>query len=90
MLGTLLVGLLYLLSNRRTPHDAPACTVMAALSTGFCGCLTTVSTWVVELTSLRKRDAWIYGLASVLTGLAILAVVLGPVVHADGAGACIG
>ncbi|SPQ22624.1 1bbff36b-2d54-4937-a164-057b9573b449 [Thermothielavioides terrestris] len=44
---------------------------------GFCGCLTTVSTWVAELASLRRRHAYVYGGASVLVGLAVAVAVMG-------------
>ncbi|KAK6538887.1 hypothetical protein TWF694_010445 [Orbilia ellipsospora] len=32
------------------------CQVLQGLEDGLCGCLTTVSTWVVEITSLRRMD----------------------------------
>lgn len=44
---------------------------------GFCGCLTTVSTFAVELTSLPLRSAYLYGLLSLLTAQAGLVVILG-------------
>lgn len=45
--------------------DTAAMSLLFGIDIGFCGCLTTVSTWVVELRSLPRRAALIYGLASV-------------------------
>ena len=55
------------------------CQVLQGVQDGFCGCLTTVSTWVTELQGLRRRHAWFYGLASVGTGLALMVVIMGSV-----------
>ncbi|KAK4186839.1 CrcB-like protein-domain-containing protein [Podospora australis] len=53
------------------------CQVLQGVQDGFCGCLTTVSTWVSELATLRRRHAYVYGSASVLAGLAIMVAVMG-------------
>ncbi|KAK4106317.1 hypothetical protein N658DRAFT_555251 [Parathielavia hyrcaniae] len=53
------------------------CQVLAGVQDGFCGCLTTVSTWVGELAALRRRHAYVYGGASVLGGLAVVVAVMG-------------
>ncbi|OMP83743.1 UPF0695 membrane protein [Diplodia seriata] len=57
------------------------CQVLEGVMDGFCGCLTTVSTWVAELSGLssRLRHAYAYGFASVAVGLAVLVVVMGSV-----------
>lgn len=54
-----------------------ACVVLQGLMEGFCGCLTTVSTWVAELNGLRRRHGWIYGLTSVGTGLSLMVIIMG-------------
>ena len=54
-----------------------ACSVLQGVMEGFCGCLTTVSTWVLELDGLRRRHAWIYGLTSVGVGLSFMVVIMG-------------
>jgi fluoride ion exporter CrcB/FEX len=47
---------------------------------GFCGCLTTVSTWVAELVGMkRKREAYAYALASVSVALGLCVVIMGSV-----------
>lgn len=54
-----------------------ACAVLLGVQQGFCGCLSTVSTWVVELNGSGKRAGWIYGLSSVGVSLASVIVVMG-------------
>ena len=53
------------------------CQVLQGMSDGFCGCLTTVSTWVIELTALRLRHAYSYGLMSVAVGLSLFVIITG-------------
>jgi fluoride exporter len=53
------------------------CQVLQGIEDGFCGCLTTVSTWVAELSSLRRRNAYVYGTTSILTALALLVAIMG-------------
>lgn len=55
------------------------CQVLQGVMDGFCGALTTVSTWVVELDGLRRRHAWIYGTSSLGAGLGLLVVIMGSV-----------
>jgi fluoride ion exporter CrcB/FEX len=58
--------------------DLVSCQILQAIEDGFCGCLTTVSTWVLELSTLRRRHSYQYGLASIGTSLMIVIVVMGP------------
>lgn len=53
------------------------CQVLQGIQDGFCGCMTTVSTWVSELSTLRMRHAYIYGTASVLLALGCLVIIMG-------------
>ncbi|TDZ29056.1 Fluoride export protein 1 [Colletotrichum spinosum] len=53
------------------------CQVLQGVEDGFCGCLTTVSTWVAELTTLRRRHAYTYGATSVVVGLAVMVLIMG-------------
>jgi CrcB protein len=46
---------------------------------GFCGCLTTVSTWVAELFVLRRGVAFLYGILSVAACFAVLTTMMAPV-----------
>ncbi|KDN71782.1 putative CrcB-like protein [Colletotrichum sublineola] len=62
------------------------CQVLQGVEDGFCGCLTTVSTWVAELTALRRRHAYVYLASSVVAGFAVLVVVMGPMRWTHGFG----
>jgi fluoride ion exporter CrcB/FEX len=53
------------------------CQMLQGLMDGFCGSLTTVSTWVVELRGLRLRHAYFYGLTSVGLGLGLAIIIMG-------------
>jgi fluoride exporter len=53
------------------------CQVLQGVEDGFCGCLTTVSTWVAELAALRRRHAYVYGGSSVIVSLALLIAIMG-------------
>ncbi|KAL1994734.1 hypothetical protein VTN49DRAFT_921 [Thermomyces lanuginosus] len=55
-----------------------ACHVLQGVMDGFCGCLTTVSTFVVEITSLsRRRDGYVYAGGSIMVALAVMVIVAG-------------
>ncbi|OJD12858.1 hypothetical protein AJ78_06608 [Emergomyces pasteurianus Ep9510] len=53
------------------------CQVLQGIMDGFCGCTTTVSTWVAELDSLEHEHAYVYGLVTLAVALGILVVVVG-------------
>lgn len=53
------------------------CQVLQGMSDGFCGCLTTVSTWVTELKGLRLKHAYFYGLTSVGIALGLMVIITG-------------
>lgn len=74
--GTAIIGMSYDLQH--VPFGGViGCQVLQGVEDGFCGCLTTVSTWVSELTSLRRRHAYRYGAASVIAALCFLIVIMG-------------
>ncbi|KAF3770323.1 hypothetical protein M406DRAFT_228616, partial [Cryphonectria parasitica EP155] len=76
VLGTAVLGVAYDL--QRVPLGGMiGCQALQGVEDGFCGCLTTVSTWVSELASLRRSHAWLYGAASVLVSLGVMVAVLG-------------
>ena len=60
------------------------CQVLQGMEDGFCGCLTTVSTWVSELKGLRLRHAYIYGVMSVASGLSFMTIVAGSLLWTQG------
>lgn len=76
ILGTAVLGMAWDL--QRVPVGGVlGCQALQGVEDGFCGCLTTVSTWVAELAALRRRHAWTYGVASVGAGLAVMVAVMG-------------
>lgn len=76
MFGTAIMGMAYDLQHVPL-GGVVGCQVLQGIEDGFCGCLTTVSTWVVELSSLRRSHAYRYGMVSVLGGLALMVVIMG-------------
>lgn len=79
MLGTAVLGMAFDLQHAGTvgASSANACAVLQGIMEGFCGCLTTVSTWVAELNGLRRLHGWIYGLTSAGAGLSLMVVIMG-------------
>lgn len=76
MAGTALSAILFDLQH--TPIRSPVgCQVLQGAMDGFCGSLTTVSTWVVELRGLRLWHAYLYGVMSVGVGLGLAVVIMG-------------
>ncbi|TVY71337.1 Fluoride export protein [Lachnellula suecica] len=74
--GTAVIGMSYDLQHVPL-GGVVGCQVLQGIEDGFCGCLTTVSTWVSELSSLRRRHAYRYGAASVIVALCFLIVIVG-------------
>lgn len=81
--GTLLLAIFLLLSrgvaldkNRLVTHVLH-CQVLVGLSDGFCGALTTVSTFVVELLGLKPKHAYLYAFYSVGICYILTVLVLG-------------
>lgn len=54
-----------------------ACDVLVGLDDGFCGCLTTVSTFMVEICALPIGASYLYGSASVSIGFIGMVLILG-------------
>jgi fluoride ion exporter CrcB/FEX len=82
--GTAVIGMAYNLQH--VPINGSgvgggrvACQVLQGIMDGFCGALTTVSTWILELDALRRGHSYVYGGLSVASGLALLVVVMGSV-----------
>ncbi|KAK0125407.1 hypothetical protein ONS95_000576 [Cadophora gregata] len=76
ILGTVILGLSY--DVQHVPLGGViGCQVLQGVEDGFCGCLTTVSTWVGELSSLRRRHSYQYGAASVIVALCFMIIIMG-------------
>lgn len=76
MFGTVILGMCYDLQHVPI-GGVVGCQVLQGIMDGFCGCLTTISTWVAELSSLRRNHAYRYGAASVVVALCFLIVIVG-------------
>lgn len=74
--GTAVLGMSYDLQHVPL-GGVVGCQVLQGIEDGFCGCLTTVSTWVTELSTLRRRNAYRYGTASVVIALCFLIAIMG-------------
>lgn len=85
VLGTCIEGMCYDLQHSRNvvgnvlSGRANSCAVLEGVMQGFCGCATTVSTWIVELNGLRRHHAWGYGLTSVAVALGSQVAIMGSV-----------
>jgi fluoride exporter len=82
--GTIILGMVWDLQHAPLGSSAGriggglvGCQVLQGVVDGFCGCLTTVSTWVLELTSLRRRHAYFYGAVSISVALAFMVIIMG-------------
>lgn len=74
--GTAVLGLAWDLAH--VPEGGiVGCQVLQGIEDGFCGCLTTISTWTVELCVLDRRRAYVYGCTSVVSALLVLIAIMG-------------
>jgi len=76
--GTALIGTFHVLQSTRTPPSPNACAVLQGLIDGYCGCLTTVSTFATEVAALAPGKGWFYVVLSWVTCQLLLLVILGP------------
>ncbi|TRM67755.1 CrcB-like protein-domain-containing protein [Schizophyllum amplum] len=79
MAGTTLLGTFHVLQSVPGGSvSSTSCAILQGLGDGFCGCLTTVSTFAVEVLGLRMRHAVRYVLLSWVAAQLLLLLVLGP------------
>lgn len=55
------------------------CQILQGIMDGFCGTLTTVSTWVSEINGLKRKHGWGYAFGSIMGGFCLLVVIMGSV-----------
>ncbi|TKA79227.1 hypothetical protein B0A55_03956 [Friedmanniomyces simplex] len=85
MLGTAVEGMCYDIQHvgvgimGRIGGGRVGCQVLQGVQDGFCGCLTTVSTWAAEIHGLRSRHWYAYAAASVLGALCLMVIIMGSV-----------
>ncbi|QRV87330.1 CrcB domain protein [Ceratobasidium sp. AG-Ba] len=74
-LGTGLLAAFH--SIQRTNVSPTACAALQGLSDGYCGCLSTVSSFAVEMRGLKGRRAWRYFGVSYIIGQLLMVIVVG-------------
>ncbi|KAL4742802.1 CrcB-like protein-domain-containing protein [Aspergillus similis] len=79
IVGTIILAMCYDLQRVEVGASVlVSCQVLQGVMDGFCGCATTVSTWVAELNGLKKRIyAYVYGVVSVGVALGFFVVITG-------------
>jgi len=79
ILGTGLLGVFHVLQNKHPRVSPHACSTLQGLIDGFCGTLTTVSTFAVELNAMKgSRYAWIYAGVSIAISQLLLVIIILP------------
>ena len=78
VLGTMILGMAYDLQHSSVASSIVGCQVLQGIADGFCGALTTVSTWVLELDTLRLRHAYVYGGCSIFVAVGCITAIMGP------------
>ncbi|KAL1915202.1 uncharacterized protein VTP21DRAFT_7478 [Calcarisporiella thermophila] len=73
ILGTALLAA-FIISRPAMP---PSCEISSGLIDGFCGCLTTISTFIVEITTLPRNFSCIYAVSSIVIGQVLMIVIVG-------------
>ena len=85
MLGTAVEGMCFDIQHvgvgimGRVGGGLIGCQVLQGVLDGFCGCLTTVSTWVAEINGLKRKHGWGYAFSSIIGGLCLMLVIMGSV-----------
>lgn len=78
ILGTAILGMSYDLQHSSATRSIIGCQILQKIEDGFCGALTTVSTWVLELDALRLRHAYMYGGYSIVLAIVSITAVMDP------------
>ncbi|GES95880.1 CrcB-like protein-domain-containing protein [Rhizophagus clarus] len=77
MSGSVIIGILFLLSNGIASSNI-SCEIIKGLIDGFCGCLTTISTFATEINiTLPRKHAYRYAFISILMGQIAMILTIG-------------
>ena len=83
VLGSLVLGVLTILGRGKLSHEGRivsnvlVCHVISGLDDGFCGGLTTVSTFIVELFALKLIYSYRYAITSIILSFVLVVLTLG-------------
>lgn len=77
ILGTALLAAFHVLQSTPNPPPRNGCAILQGLIDGYCGCMTTVSTFAAELNDLRFWKACRYALISWILGQVVILLIFG-------------
>ena len=86
-LGTSLLAMFHVLQGLPQPVSPSVCSILQGLADGYCGCLTTVSTFAAEMNALVVWKRWLYGTVSIVMGQVLMVVILGSTIWTGNASA---
>ena len=76
--ATVILAVAVVIQGRiRGSLSAIDCAVIYGVANGFCGCLSTISTFAVELDTLTRRHAYLYATVSVFLGIILFVLIVG-------------
>lgn len=84
-LGTACLAAFHVAQRLNHPVSTNACSVLQGLADGYCGCLTTVSTFAAEISAFEGRKAIRYALLSWALGQVMMVLIFGIPVWAGSA-----
>lgn len=64
-------------SSNQIVHNFVQCQILDGIENGFCGCLSTVSTFVNEMYGMNYKRAYVYGFATCIAGFGMMVVIVG-------------
>jgi len=82
--GTALLATVHVLQGLPHPISSNSCNVLQGIADGYCGCLTTVSTFAAELSALSDKKRWLYASLSIVVAQLLILVIMGPSFWAGG------
>jgi CrcB protein len=82
LFGTALLGAIHVLQNKQNMLSPTICSLLQGIADGYCGCLTTVSTFASEVLALEEGRRWQYIFVSWTASQLLLLVILEPSFHA--------
>jgi fluoride exporter len=83
--ATVILGTVILIQGReRAPMKLISCNLLYGIDNGFCGCLSTISTFAVELDTLIRKHAYAYATASIAVGISIMVLMVGSSAWSEG------